>query len=147
MRSAAASSQPPGQPSPRALFTAPIAVRWRDLDAFNHVNNSSYFTFLEEARLQWLRTVKGEWFNEHAMPVIAAIVVNYRAPIAWPAAITVELSCERLGNSSITVGHRIIDAEDPHKLYCDGHAVLVWTDPASGKSVALPEAIRNACAL
>ncbi|MER3546338.1 MAG: acyl-CoA thioesterase [Rhodanobacteraceae bacterium] len=132
--------------APRVFFTAPIAVRWRDLDAFNHVNNSSYFTFLEEARLQWLRTIKGEWFNEHAMPVIAAIEMNYRAPIAWPAAIKVELSCNRIGTSSLTVGHRIIDAADTRKLYCDGHAVLVWTDPATGQSVPLPQAIRNACA-
>ena len=36
------------------LFVAQLAVRWRDLDAFNHVNNSSYLTYLEEARLQWL---------------------------------------------------------------------------------------------
>lgn len=32
------------------LYTASISVRWRDLDAFNHVNNSSYLTFLEESR-------------------------------------------------------------------------------------------------
>jgi acyl-CoA thioester hydrolase len=37
------------------LHTASISVRWRDLDAFNHVNNSSFLTFLEEARLQWLQ--------------------------------------------------------------------------------------------
>ena len=130
--------------APRSLFSAPIVVRWRDLDAFNHVNNSSYFTFLEEARLQWLRTIKGEWFNEHAMPVIAAIMVNYRAPIAWPAVIRVELFCDRVGSSSLTVGHRIVDAGDASRMYCDGHAVLVWTDPATGQSVPLPEAIRNA---
>ncbi len=142
------SSPKPQEPrtSPRALFSAPIAVRWRDLDAFNHVNNSSYFTFLEEARLQWLRTIEGEWFNEHAMPVIASIVVNYRAPIEWPAAIRVELFCDRIGNSSLTIGHRIVDVGDAGKLYCDGHAVLVWTDPATGKSVPLPQAIPNACA-
>ena len=56
------------------LAAIPLHVRWRDLDAFNHVNNSSYLTFLEEARLQWLRTVPGEWFTEHAMPVMAAFL-------------------------------------------------------------------------
>ncbi|MDN5925229.1 MAG: thioesterase, partial [Xanthomonadales bacterium] len=34
------------------LFVANIDVRWRDLDAFNHVNNSNFLTYLEEARLQ-----------------------------------------------------------------------------------------------
>jgi len=136
----------PQQPAPRPLFTAPIAVRWRDLDAFNHVNNSNFLTYLEEARLQWLKGVPGPWFDAHSMPLLAAAELNYRAPIEWPAAIVVELSCERLGNSSITIGHRIVDADDPNRRYCDGRTVLVWADPTTGKPVPLPDAIRSAAA-
>lgn len=136
---------PPQRPAARALFTAPIAVRWRDLDAFNHVNNSTFLTYLEEARLQWLKTVPGPWFHAHSMPVLAASELNYRAPIAWPAHVAVELFCERAGTSSLTLGHRIVDDEDRTRLYCDGRVVLVWTDPATGQSVPLPEAIRRAC--
>ncbi|HTH69282.1 MAG TPA: thioesterase family protein [Rhodanobacter sp.] len=128
------------------LFVASIGVRWRDLDAFNHVNNANYLTYLEEARLQWLSHVPGPWFDEHAMPVMAASQVNYRRPIAWPAQLQVQLFCERVGNSSMTLAHRVIDAGHPGQLYCDGHVVMVWMDPASGKPVPLPEAIRIATA-
>ncbi len=133
-----------GQPS-RTLATIPLHVRWRDLDAFNHVNNSSYLTFLEEARLQWLRTVPGEWFSAHAMPVMAAVELHYRKPIEWPSEIDVLLSCERLGNTSITIGNRIVDRNDANCVYADGNVVMVWVDPASGAAVALPGAIRTAC--
>ncbi|MEW9623906.1 acyl-CoA thioesterase [Rhodanobacter geophilus] len=126
------------------LFTADIAARWRDLDAFNHVNNSNYLTYLEEARLQWLSHVPGPWFDEHAMPVMAAVQLNYRRPIEWPARLHVELYCEHIGNSSMTIAHRIVDAHDGTRLYCDGHVVMVWMDPASGKPVPLPGAIRVA---
>lgn len=129
----------------RVLAAIPLHVRWRDLDAFNHVNNSSYLTFLEEARLQWLRGVPGEWFNAHAMPVMAAVELHYRKPIEWPAEIDVLLSCERLGNSSMTIGNRIVDRNDHACVYADGNVVMVWVDPASGASVPLPDAIRNAC--
>ena len=132
--------------SPQPLFTAAIDVRWRDLDAFNHVNNSNYLTYLEEARLQWLSHVPGPWFGDHAMPVMAAVQLNYRRPIEWPAQLRVELSCERLGSSSMTIGHRILDAEHADRLYGDGHVVMVWMDPATGKPVALPDAIRAAAA-
>ncbi len=125
------------------LFVAPIGVRWRDLDAFNHVNNSNYLTYLEEARLQWLQHVPG-WFDEHSMPVLAANELNYRRPIEWPAQLNVELYCERLGNSSMTVAHRIVDAHDNTVLYCDGKVVMVWMDPTSGKPVALPQSIPDA---
>jgi acyl-CoA thioester hydrolase len=126
------------------LYTAPISVRWRDLDAFNHVNNSSYLTFLEESRLQWLQQLSGPWFTEQAMPVMAASELNYRRPIEWPAQLHVELFCTRLGNSSMTIAHRMVDAEDITRLYCDGHIVMVWMDPATGKSVPLPQAVRDA---
>jgi acyl-CoA thioester hydrolase len=139
-------ARPAGQSSPpRVLATIPLHVRWRDLDAFNHVNNSSYLTFLEESRLQWLRTVPGEWFTEHAMPVMAAVELHYRKPIEWPAEIDVLLSCERLGNSSMTVGNRIVDRNDHACVYADGNVVMVWVDPATGASVPLPDAIRSAC--
>ncbi|MBS0432227.1 MAG: acyl-CoA thioesterase [Proteobacteria bacterium] len=140
------SPAPAAQSAPRVLFNAPIAVRWRDLDAFNHVNNSSFLTYLEESRLQWLKGVPGPWFDAHSMPVLAAAELNYRAPIAWPARIAVELSCERLGTTSITIAHRIVDADEPRVLYCDGRVVMVWTDPTNGRSVPLPDAIRRACA-
>lgn len=128
------------------LFVASIEVRWRDLDAFNHVNNSNFLTYLEEARLQWLRHVPGEWFNEHSMPVLAASTINYKLPIEWPNALHVELACERLGSSSITIGHRIVDATDATQLYSDGNVVMVWMDPSTGKPVPLPQAIRDASA-
>jgi len=126
------------------LIRAPIAIRWRDLDAFNHVNNSNFLTFLEEARLQWLKRVPGTWFDETMMPVLVASHINYRRPIEWPADIVVELGCERIGTSSMTVGHRIVDAHDAEGVYSDGDVVLVWMNPATGKPVPLPQAIRDA---
>jgi acyl-CoA thioester hydrolase len=130
--------------TPAPLYTAAISVRWRDLDAFNHVNNSTYLTYLEEARVQWLQRLPGSWSDEHAMPVMAASTLNYRLPIEWPGEVHIQLYCARLGNSSMTVAHRIVDAADSNKLYCDGHVVMVWMDPASGKSVPLPQAIKEA---
>jgi len=131
------------QAQPKTLFVAPISVRWRDLDAFNHVNNSNYLTYLEEARLYWLQHVP-DWFDEHSMPVLAASEINYRRPIEWPAQLHVELSCERLGNSSMTLAHRIVNANDANCLYSDGRVVVVWMDPTTGKPVPLPQTIRDA---
>lgn len=131
----------------RTLATIPLHVRWRDLDAFNHVNNSSYLTFLEESRLQWLRMVPGEWFTAHAMPVMAAVELHYRKPITWPSEIDVLLTCQRMGTTSLTIGNRIVDRNDHACLYADGNVVMVWVDPATGASVALPEAIRKICSV
>ncbi|HEY9130720.1 MAG TPA: thioesterase family protein [Dyella sp.] len=128
------------------LLDTIISVRWRDLDAFNHVNNSNYLTYLEEARLQWLQKVPGEWMNAQAMPVMAASEIDYRRPIAWPARVRVQLFNERTGNSSMSIGHRMIDADDAETVYCEGRVVMVWMNPQTGKSVPLPQAVRDAAA-
>ena len=127
------------------LFVATISVRWHDLDAFNHVNNSNYLTYLEESRLQWLQHVR-EWFSEDAVPVLAASDLQYRRSITWPATLHIELRCTRVGDSSITLAHRIIDADDANCLYSDGDVVMVWMNPATGKSTTLPDSIRAAAA-
>ena len=127
---------------PRQLIRVPIDVRWRDLDAFNHVNNANFLTFLEEARLRWFETLPGPWIDESIAPLLAAANVNYRRPIGWPARVAVDLWAERIGNSSLTIGHRIVDADDDAILYADGNTVLVWIDRGSGRSSALPASVR-----
>lgn len=145
MTSTKPQATPATDPAQRDLIRVPMPVRWRDLDAFNHVNNSKYLSYLEEARLQWMLGVPGQGMDDHVAPVVAAAQLNYRRPITWPAEVMIELFVERLGNSSLTVGHRIVDAKDADVLYCDGHVVLVWIDRDSGASAPLPATVREAC--
>jgi acyl-CoA thioester hydrolase len=125
------------------LFRMPMALRWRDLDAFNHVNNATFLTYLEEARIRWFASLDGPWLTDAIAPLMAAVQVNYRKPIDYPAEISVELTAERVGNTSLTLGHRIVGA-DGTPLYADGHTVLVWICRSSGRPVALPDSIRAA---
>jgi acyl-CoA thioester hydrolase len=138
-------TQPDSFAHPVALVRVPLSVRWRDLDAFNHVNNSQYLSYLEEARLHWMVALPGRWMDERVAPVVAAAHLNYRRPIEWPADIVVELFVERLGTTSVTIGHRIGSA-DGDALYCDGNVVMVWIDKPRGQSSPLPDAVRAACA-
>ncbi|MCF7222604.1 acyl-CoA thioesterase [Marilutibacter chinensis] len=127
------------------LLSTPMTVRWRDLDAFNHVNNSKYLSYLEEARLRWMLSVPGQGLDDDVAPVVAAAHLNYRRPIEWPAEIVIELFVERLGNTSLSIGHRITAAGNRDTLYCDGYVVMVWIDRATGQAAALPESVREAC--
>ena len=142
--SAAPTPSPIEPATPRAMARVPMSVRWGDLDAFNHVNNATFLVYAQEARLAWLAEVKGSWFDETMMPVVAAAQVNFRRQLAWPAQIVVELAARRVGNSSLTIAHRIVAADDASCVYADGEVVMVWINPATGASVPLPEAIRAA---
>lgn len=143
---AATAAAPAASPPPAVTIASlPMSVRWGDLDAFNHVNNAAFLVYAQEARLAWLAGVKGTWMDATMMPVVAAAHVNYRRQLAWPAQIVVELALARLGNSSLTIAHRIFDSADRERVYADGDAVIVWIDPSSGRSIPLPAAIRAAC--
>ncbi len=128
---------------PTPIARVPIRIRWRDLDAFNHVNNSTFLTYLEEARLQWFAALGEGWISAAGAPVIAASQVNFRRQLTWPGEIVVELFIERVGTTSLTLAHRIVGADDGH-VYSDGSVVLVWIASDSGRPVALPDVVRNA---
>jgi acyl-CoA thioester hydrolase len=142
--SGAHDATPPAASTPM-MACVPMPVRWGDLDAFNHVNNAAFLVYAQEARLAWLASIESVWFDATMMPVVAAAQVNYRRQLAWPAGIVVELAATRIGTSSLTIAHRIIAADDRDTVYADGEVVMVWVDPASGRAVALPAAIRAAC--
>lgn len=129
----------------KLLLDTPIELRWRDLDALNHVNNASFLTYFEETRLRWFATFPAPWSSERASPVLAAVQINYRRQLNWPQDVRAELACERIGNTSLTLAHRLIDANDPTIIFADGTSVLVWIDPATGKPVGLPESVLAAC--
>jgi acyl-CoA thioester hydrolase len=127
----------------KLLAKVPISVRWRDMDSMGHVNNAKYISYLEEARVRWMLTVPGVSMTDRIAPVVAANNINYKRPLTWPHDIIVELYVDRLGSSSVTIGHRIVDKDDDSLLYSDGNVVVVWMDTQTGKSAPLPEAIRN----
>ena len=127
-------------PGPRLHI--PIQLRWGDLDAFNHVNNANFMTYLEEARIRWFESLDRAWMDDTMAPLLAAVQMNYRMPIPYPANVVVELYADRVGNTSATIGHRIV-SEDAATLYADGHVVMVWIERASGRPIPLPDAVRD----
>ncbi len=126
-------------------FRMPIPLRWSDLDAFNHVNNARYLTFLEQARIEWFETIGEPWVTDESAPVVASATLNFKRPIEYPASVFVELFTEKLGNSSVVIGHRIV--ADDGTLHCDGSVVAVWVDRRSGKPTPLPAGVRRASEL
>lgn len=126
-------------------FRMSIPLRWSDMDAFNHVNNARYLTFLEQARIEWFETIGEPWVTENSAPVVASATLNFKRPIEYPANVFVELFTEKLGNSSVVIGHRIVDADGG--LHCDGSVVAVWIDRHSGKPTPLPAGVRRASEL
>ena len=126
-------------------FFHPIEVRYGDLDAQGHVNNARYFTYLEQARLQYLRHL-GLWdltdFQEIGM-ILAEVSCTFRQPIRLTDPIRVGVRVSRLGTKSLTMDQRI-ETYPEGKEMASGRAVLVAYDYRLGVSRPLAERWKKA---
>lgn len=123
------------------LYEHEIELRWRDHDALDHVNNAVFLTYLEEARLAWLRRLPVPWFDERQGPVVARIEIDFRRPLTWPGRVRIALALARRGTSSLTLAHRMWRPEAPEETVCEALVVLVWIDRKSGRSLPIPRAL------
>lgn len=121
-----------------------IPVRWGDLDAFGHVNNTVFMRYLEEARIVWLEGFAPVSAREKNGPVIVNINCNFRREIAYPATVRVLLIAHCASEKRLVMEHTIVDASDPDILYADAEITALWVDMATGRSIPLPVEVREA---
>lgn len=125
------------------VHTTRMPVRWGDMDAMGHVNNTVYFRYMEQTRIEWLETF--DYGVTHAQDE-AAVIVNasctFLVPIAYPAIVEIRMYVGKPGRTSLPTYYEI-RCEGEDVLYAEGAAKLVWFLPASGKSAPLPERIRD----
>jgi acyl-CoA thioester hydrolase len=126
--------------TPRVLVhTTTQVIRWGDMDAFGHVNNTVYFRFMEQARIEWLYAqAKAVGHTGNDGPVIVNASCNFLLPLVYPGEVEVRMYLGEPGRSSIGSFYEILVAGT---RYADGAAKIVWIDRASGRSVPLPEPI------
>jgi acyl-CoA thioester hydrolase len=109
-----------------------IEIRWRDVDAAGHVNNAVYLTYLEEARIEWLRCVLGSEGDQWDF-VLAHVSIDYLREIRQSDEIVlVCCGLARIGRSSIETHEKILAAEGWEAARA--MAVLVARDRATGRS-------------
>jgi len=109
-----------------------IPIRWRDMDAYGHVNNAVFLNYLEEARDEMVRRLFEKRDGEFDY-VVARVAIDFRRPLRQEDR-EVVASCrvERVGRSSIRT--REILATRSGGVAAEAEAVLVSHDRASGTS-------------
>jgi acyl-CoA thioester hydrolase len=118
-----------------------IEIRWRDLDGFGHVNNSTYLTYLEEARDQYLTDVLGEAVHR---TVIRHIEVDFASGLTQEDDyVDVEVELTGVGSSSVTLAERIVSTLDG-RVAATARTVMVHTDGTRTASAPWPDASREA---
>lgn len=122
----------------RRLYTSRYTMRWGDMDAFGHVNNSTYFTYFEQVRVDWLASL-GEG---HGL-VLANVSCTFFRPLVYPGDIDVTLYAGRTGRTSLDSYYEIRRVDQPEAVCARGHGTIIWFDHAAGSSIPIPEVVRR----
>ncbi|MBK8453950.1 MAG: acyl-CoA thioesterase [Thiofilum sp.] len=125
------------------VYSCEIPVRWGDMDAYGHVNNTVYFRFLEEARVQMLADWgAGDIHNSTIAPVIINAGCTFLRPIDYPNTVKVDCYIGQLGRSSVMTYYKVYTVSNPEIVTTEGYAKTVWMDHSTGKSAPIPDPIR-----
>jgi acyl-CoA thioester hydrolase len=125
-------------------FYAPILVRYGDLDPQGHVNNAKYLTYIEQARIQYLRHLglwRGGSFLEIGV-ILAEIKLTFHASIQFGQQIQAGVKVTRLGNKSLNMEHSIEETDTGQQL-ASGSSVLVTYDYQTASSILIPQEWRR----
>ncbi len=117
-------------------------VIWGDMDAYQHVNNTVYFRYFEDARMA-LFSQTGVVEHKEATgigPILASTQCDFRAPLCHPERIRIVSWIDNLQPKRFTMHYRVF-SETHQRLAAEGTGLVVFYDYNAGKSCAIPASI------
>jgi acyl-CoA thioester hydrolase len=119
-------------------FALPIQVRFRDIDAMGHVNNAVYFSYMEQARISYLRALglTPECLGETSF-IIAEATCRFKAPVSFGMPLVVRVRVAEMRGSSFFMDYSI-EEQGTGRVMAVGRTANVVYDYAASKSVPIP---------
>lgn len=115
-----------------------LPIRWGDMDAMGHVNNTIYFRYMEIVRLDWLRAIGVKLDPTMQGLVIINAFCTFHKQFEFPGDIRVRMYVSDVGRSSFESWALMERADQPGTVYASGGATTVWVDFPKQKSMPLP---------
>jgi acyl-CoA thioester hydrolase len=129
----------------KLVSTLSMPLRWGDMDAYGHANNTVYFRFFEEARITWLATLALGAEGDPEGPIIIKTSATFLKELSHPATVEIRTYADKAGNTSLDTYHTLTDVKTG-ALYAEGYAKIVWFDRKNRTSSPLPDTLRSLAA-
>ena len=126
----------------KLVFETTIPIRWGDMDAMGHLNNGSYFRYLETVRIDWMYSIGCVPVPTGDGPVIVNAFCNFYKQIEYPGTVLAKMFVSDPGRTTFESWCTLGRADDPDVIYAEGGATTIWVDFPSQKAVALPDWMR-----
>ena len=115
-----------------------VELRWRDMDAYGHVNNAVYLNYLEEVRDAWVQEVLGKVTDTWDF-VLARVAIDFKQELKQEdGAVLVRCALDSFGRSSVRTREEIVKQDETISAIAE--SVIVARDPKVGRSRPLNDA-------
>lgn len=122
--------------------TVPVEVRFGDLDAYGHVNNAKFITYLEVARTKLFMEGFSALMAAGINFLVARIECEYKKPLMLRPSVLVDVQAEKVGNTSFEFSYAVHDGNG--EVYATARTVMVTFDSKAGRPVKVPETMKAA---
>jgi acyl-CoA thioester hydrolase len=119
-----------------------IPMRWGDMDAMGHVNNTLYFRFLETARIEWLRSINCQPDPKGEGLVILNAFCSFKRQLVYPGDLLVNMYASDIGEKTFETWATIARSDAPDVICAEGGATTVWIDFPAEKAKPMPQWLR-----
>jgi acyl-CoA thioester hydrolase len=126
----------------KLVFQMHIPMRWGDMDAMGHVNNATYFRYLETIRIDWLHSIGAVPQPNGHGPVIVNAFCNFYKQLEYPGDVLIKMYASDPGRTTFETWGTMERADQPGVIYAAGGATTIWVDFPNQKAVDLPDWMR-----
>lgn len=118
---------------------------WRDMDAYQHINNAVYLRYFEDARMAYFKKTNLLEHKEETQigPILASTTCNFRAPLTYPDTIHIGATVEKVRLKSFKMKY-VIYSESIDRVAADGEGLIVFYDYQQERSCEIPQFILTA---
>ena len=123
----------------KLVFEMIIPIRWGDMDAMNHVNNTTYFRYLETIRIEWMRSIGCQPDPSGEGPVIVNAFCNFYKQLEYPGDVRMKMYVSDPARSTFESWGTMERTDNPGVVYAAGGATSIWVNFPAQKSAPLPQ--------
>ncbi|MHB8947940.1 MAG: acyl-CoA thioesterase [Rhodoferax sp.] len=127
----------------KLVYQMTIPIRWGDMDAMNHVNNTTYFRYLETCRIDWMRSANCLPDAHGCGPVIVNAFCNFYKQLEYPGDVLMKMYVSDPARTTFESWATMERADQPGVIYAAGGATTIWVDFPKQKATELPDWMRE----
>ncbi len=119
-----------------------LRIDWSELDYFGHVNNVSFFKYIQAARVNYWDQIglTQSHRSTNIGPMLASCKCDFKRPLFYPGRVTLLSRVEFIGNTSFSLCHRLIDHTG--QIAAEAQDVMVMFDFNKNEKVPFPQDLR-----